>query len=350
MRMRIIALLAALVLLPAVVFAAPVIVTWEWSLEDPMVTTFRYQLDGEAKDGWTVVDSSVTSYTVEGLDGTFPHTLYLQQSYDGIYYSESAMSVAEPLFPAEEALVEDEIVAVDEVVVEESVTVEATEIEVIAAEEPVAEPIVAEEPAAAPAVAVESAAPVATPEKVKKPKAPSRFYTTISLGGEVGYYFNPPTSVATQWSPRAGLGVQLNNLATFNKNIGLGFDIDLMYSPYPTSTYTWNDAVDSLLGFRIGELFTSLNAGLTVNAGPMINFEFGQVALDLGLGAYGTYVIQTQKILFGAFAKADIEYKVNKWFSFGLSGKYGYNFYDSGTWQTFAESFVMGMLYMGFSF
>ncbi|HPK47778.1 MAG: hypothetical protein GXY63_07070, partial [Spirochaetales bacterium] len=101
MRVKFIALLTALVVVPAIVFAAPVVVTWEWMLEDPMVTTFRYQLDGEDEANWTVVDSFVTSYTEVGLDGDVPHTLYLQQSYDGINFSGSAISVAEPLLDAE---------------------------------------------------------------------------------------------------------------------------------------------------------------------------------------------------------------------------------------------------------
>ncbi|MFA6732718.1 MAG: hypothetical protein WCS07_08270, partial [Sphaerochaeta sp.] len=102
MKRKFIAVLAALILLPTFLFAVPVVVTWEWLLEDPMVTTFRYQIDGEEEDKWTVVDSSVTSYTERGLDGTQAHTLYLQQSYDGVYFSGSALSVAEPMFPVEE--------------------------------------------------------------------------------------------------------------------------------------------------------------------------------------------------------------------------------------------------------
>jgi hypothetical protein len=117
--MKFIALLAALVLLPAVLFAVPVVVTWEWLLEDPMVTTFRYQVNGEDDDKWTVVDSSVTSHTERGLDGTLAHTLYLQQSYDGIHFSDRAISVAAPMFPAIEEM---PVIAEEPVVVAEPET------------------------------------------------------------------------------------------------------------------------------------------------------------------------------------------------------------------------------------
>ncbi|MDD4037147.1 MAG: hypothetical protein PHF06_02055, partial [Sphaerochaeta sp.] len=149
MRMKFIALLAALVLLPAVLFAVPVVVTWEWLLEDPMVTTFRYQVDGEDDDKWTVVDSSVTSYTERGLDGTLAHTLYLQQSYDGVHFSGSAISVAEPMFPAIEEM---------PVLAEEPAIV--AEPEVLA---PVAEeiPVVVAEEEIAPVAETEAVVPVA---------------------------------------------------------------------------------------------------------------------------------------------------------------------------------------------
>ncbi|MBI9094135.1 MAG: hypothetical protein JEY71_04540 [Sphaerochaeta sp.] len=156
-------LLVALVLLTASLFAAPVVVTWEWMLEDPNVTTFRYQVDGEDPNQWIVVDSSVTSYTVKGLDGSQAYTLYLQQSYDGENFSGSAKAVSEPIFPAEPvvavvvepALVEEPVAeVVAEPVAEEIVVAEAEPVaeEVVVAE---AEPVVAEE------VVVAEAEPVA---------------------------------------------------------------------------------------------------------------------------------------------------------------------------------------------
>ncbi len=432
MRMKFIALLAALVLLPAVLFAVPVVVTWEWLLEDPMVTTFRYQIDGEDADKWTVVDSSVTSYTERGLDGTLAHTLYLQQSYDGVNFSGSAISIAEPMFPAveQEPVIAEEPVVVSEpeVVVPASEEVIAAEQvlpiaeEVIAADEPVAaeeilpiaeeviateepamvveeiiapvetvavEPVVAEEilPMEEEAVAAEEILPMAeepamvaeetvTPvepvavepvaeavvatqpeavaapvEPVAQPKAKveSRYYTTISLGGT----FNLQTPVLPSYGRlnlQAGLGVQLNNLMTFNKTLGLGVDAELMYSPYKVSTYGWTTALQDVRQFQFATAFGNLDHAITLSVAPMLNMEFGKVAFDLGVGGFLTYgpSVTADSLLYGAFAKAALEYKFNKAFSLGASGKYGF-ILSEGSLSS-APQFVEGSVYMGFSF
>ena len=82
-------------------FARQGIVTWMWFENDPMVGYYRYQVDGEDEDGWTVVDWSVTEAAIE-LDVSVVHTLYLQQSYDGIVWSPSSSTESE-VYPDEEA-------------------------------------------------------------------------------------------------------------------------------------------------------------------------------------------------------------------------------------------------------
>ena len=76
------------------------IVTWMWFENDPMVGYYRYQVDGEDEDGWTVVDWSVTEAAIE-LDVSVVHTLYLQQSYDGVVWSPSSCTESE-VYPDEE--------------------------------------------------------------------------------------------------------------------------------------------------------------------------------------------------------------------------------------------------------
>ena len=406
MRMKFIALLAALVLLPAVLFAVPVVVTWEWLLEDPMVTTFRYQVDGEDDDKWTVVDSSVTSYTERGLDGTLAHTLYLQQSYDGVHFSGSAISVAEPMFPAieempvlaeepaivaepevlapvaeeipvvvaeeeiapvaeteavvpvaEEVVLAEEVVPVaEEVIAAEEVVPVAEEViateEVVAAEEPV---MVAEEVAAPvetapvePVVATQPEPVVAPVEPVELPKAKaeSRYYTTISLGGTVNLQ-TPILGSYNNINLQAGVGIQLNNLVTFNKSLGLGVDVGLMYSPYNNGG--WGD----LLRFQFSNIISNLDHAATISIAPMLNMEFGKVAFDLGVGGFFTYgpslaTTDGDSMLYGAFAKAALEYKFNKSFSLGASGKYGF-ILSEGSLSS-APQFAEGSVYMGFSF
>ena len=121
-RILIVLSLLAMIVLPLA--AAQVTVDWNWVKNDPGVQYFRYQMDGEAEDGWTVVDASVTSYSASGLDGSRGYTLYLQQSYDGVYWSASAASSSQPVVPQEAVL--DEPVVTEEVVEtpEEEVVVE----------------------------------------------------------------------------------------------------------------------------------------------------------------------------------------------------------------------------------
>lgn len=406
MRMKFIALLAALVLLPAVLFAVPVVVTWEWLLEDPMVTTFRYQVNGEDDDKWTVVDSSVTSYTERGLDGTLAHTLYLQQSYDGIHFSGSAISVAEPMFPAIEEMpviaeepvvvaepetaapvaeempvvasaqeialpVEEEVIPVAEEIapVTEEVVAVAEEVvpiteEVIASEEiaPIAEePVMVAEQAAEPVEPAPEAVVAAQPETVAAPVEPgeppkakdeSRYYTTISLGGTLNWQ-DPALPSYGRFNLQAGVGLQLNNLMTFNKSLGLGVDVDLMYSPYKVSTYGWPTAVQDVFKFDFATAFGNLDHALTISVAPMLNMEFGKVAFDLGVGGFFTYgsslaTTDGDSMLYGAFAKAALEYKFNKSFSMGVSGKYGFILSEGDL--SSAPQFAEGTVYMGFSF
>ncbi|NCC64107.1 MAG: hypothetical protein EOM15_05590, partial [Spirochaetia bacterium] len=267
MKRKCIAILAILVLMPALVFAVPVVVTWEWLLEDPMVTTFRYQLDGEDDDAWTVVDASVTSYTERGLDGTRDYSLYLQQSYDGIHFSESAISVALAMFPPEDPIetmvaqepvvvaeeiapVEIEPVAEEVVAAEEIAPVEIEPVveEVVAAQEiapveiePVVEEVVAEElepMIEEEVVVVAEVEPVVAEETQEKKVVESRSTTMISLGGTFNYA-NPVIGTYHRFNFQAELGVALKNMIAFNEKLGLGVDLGVAYTSYLTTGNGW---------------------------------------------------------------------------------------------------------------
>ena len=60
-------------------------VLWTWGCEES-VNYFRYQLNGQDLEGWTVVDGSVTSVQLETKGGD---VLYVQSSYDGETWSNS---------------------------------------------------------------------------------------------------------------------------------------------------------------------------------------------------------------------------------------------------------------------
>ena len=129
-------LAAFLMLISPLAAAQAMSVTWEWLLDDPEVNYYRYQLDAQEDDGWTTVDGTVSSYTVDGLDPYSTYTLYLQRSYDGIYWSPSAEAVAEPLL-VEEIPESTDITPVIEPVVDEIPVVEAPvdEVEEVVEEE-----------------------------------------------------------------------------------------------------------------------------------------------------------------------------------------------------------------------
>lgn len=110
-RVRNLLLLLILLLQPALVHAE-YDKTFSWKASDEDALLFRYQLDGESADGWTIVPAAVTSYTATGLSGE--HVFYVQQSDDGIFWSQSSLihasepasAVSEP--PSAPALEDEE--------------------------------------------------------------------------------------------------------------------------------------------------------------------------------------------------------------------------------------------------
>ena len=64
---RILVLFSALLILSSL-SAGTMTAEWEWLLDDPDVTVYRYQLDGEDPDGWTEVSGDTDSVTIENLD------------------------------------------------------------------------------------------------------------------------------------------------------------------------------------------------------------------------------------------------------------------------------------------
>ena len=94
MMKRLLALLVVLIFAMSAAFALDGIVTWVWYVNDWDVQYYRYQLDGEDDDKWTVVEWDVNEVTLE-LDVSVVHTLYLQQSYDGVNWSVSSSADSE---------------------------------------------------------------------------------------------------------------------------------------------------------------------------------------------------------------------------------------------------------------
>lgn len=267
MKKKFLTLLALLVLLPVMAFATDVVITWEWMLDDPQITGFRYQLDGEDPDNWTVVDGITSSCSIQHLDGSKEYTLYLQQTYDGVNWSPSALSVAMPLFSA------DDVVA-EEAVAEEVVAEEVAE-EVVATEE--AETV--EEVKETEATDEETSASVEETETpvVAVEKDPSDYYTSLSLRGTAGYSLNTVTgSGATydQYSIAAGLGLGLNNIVSIG-NVGLGLNIDTDFVVMPIN----GNAMAALKSFFTNTALSDYSLRLTV--APELQFNFNKLTIDI---------------------------------------------------------------------
>lgn len=336
-RILLLALLIACFALP--VFAVQVTVDWNWAKNDSAVQYFRYQLDGEADDGWTVVSSNVTNYSVSGLDGSKSYTLYLQQSYDGVYWSESASSTSQPAVPAEAAIEEP-------VITEEAVPAAVTEPETAAEETPAA---VEETPAEAvpleevPAVAVEETPAPAAAEAVS---SPSTFKFTLTLGTGPGLN-NIGETLNYDIQGVIGLGFEdivANDIAGWDIRMNLGYighinyDISDMISDMDFGTffnpdnYTHGMFADLLTGFN-------LKAGSTqfyLDGGARLLMMHNAAVADplFELGDFDG-LVQITGIL-------GFRWNIG-WFSLGLEGQYVYDF-DANSHA------VTPRLYMGFSF
>lgn len=360
MKKQFLAGVAAAFMVPAMAWAVPVAVTWEWSLDDPNVTTFRYQMDGEDPDGWTVVDASQTSYTAENLDGSQSYTLYLQQSYDGEHFSKSASATSEPLAepeaeeaaPAEEeAPVEAEPVAEEPAPVEEAAPAAVVEEPASepAAEEPAPEPA-AEEPApveeVAPAVVEEPApepvaeapapveeAPVAAepaPEPVTETPAPQPVAKKEKKRAPFLFKFGPyfdlnyridadddnpigvldPTYNHHEWNPVLGGQIEMDNILA-GKHLGLG--LNLKAGALANTDSKWKDAFDSDTKW---EYLADGSAELE------IDLTFGPVMFKVGGGAFTTTDFDDYS--WGYQASASFAWRMWKWMTLDLSGQYRY--------------------------
>lgn len=361
MRKLIAVLMGLLILLPAALFAAPVVVTWEWLMDDPDVTAFRYQLDGEDPSGWTVVDTSVTSYTVEGLEGSVSHSLYLQQSYDGENWSASAVSVVEPLVvePAQEP---EEAPAASDAVSEASVVPEQETASAPETFEPTAEVVqepVEEQPAAEPLAVAEpiEGQPVAEPDQEELPvvepveetpvaavvepaKKSATSASTFSFGIDLA-----GGAMVNRWlpagdsrglsdlSPTASISLRFNNIYGLSRSLGLGARIDLGYALMIEGG--WKAFVQDFFSDPIATMKDSANHHVgVVGLLPKLDIALGKkaaLALEAGAEMYFSYPSIKPAdpqgkvgIDWGFAGGLQFDYMLNDWFSLGLNARYHY--------------------------
>ena len=321
--------------------AAEMTVTWEWLLDDPDVTAYRYQLGGEDPDNWTVVSADTNTYEASGLDPYQSYTLYLQRSYDGVYWSASASSTAEailvvpetPTVVAEPALEEEAVVVEEPAPAEEipAATVEEPAVaETVPAEEPAAvepEPVV-EEPAP---VVVAPLAPIAPSAIAEKPnelalsllvKLGAVFPADQSDGDFQFWMKDSPDGFVKGFLGEFGLAFDAANLAQIGDHFGIGLRTDLTadFVAFGETGPGFWDLPEALDYFDVNNYMADLSLDLKL----MLDMTFDPAVIYLGVGA-GLGMPISDK---GSFYANIIEGE-SDWFSLGyyLSGVLGVRFY-----------------------
>lgn len=266
-----IALVMLVLMLSLPLFADGKIAVWQWQLDDPEVTAFRYQLNSDDPAGWTYVSADVDTYEYPITDPTQELTLYLQRSYDGLNWSQTTAS---------------------SVIVEE------------------------------PAPVVESAEDVAVIGPVE-PVAVStgltrRFEPSVLLKVGVGSRIGSPffESGASKLRFDLGLALDFANIVSVTDNFGIGLRADVAANFVPASS--WNDTFKS-------NFFKNIDFDLSADLKVMLQYEGGPVAAYLGFGA--GYSIFNQAGTLEALATHTLkQYKLfgytfdSAWFLSGIVG------------------------------
>jgi hypothetical protein len=295
-------------------FAGEISIMWEWEKADEDVVAFRYQMDAQEADGWTVVDSSVTSYSVGPVDDTVSYSLYLQQSYDGITWSESGQLTYDPVeFGAVEAAVEPvpgTVAVAEEPVVPEVAEKPVESMETIAFESsiPTFEPeTMVQEPA------VEE--PLVQPVPVLEVKEPGlRVEVLVGAGGKADNYLGgfdasgDFIALRTRVLPSITADLVYPNMRSIGTSIHMGLRAGIGYQGYQTGAGT------AIAGFDIHGLALfeyPINPKFSVDASVGFSFMFTGSDIHTGGGS-------ALGIFFGPLAQVNARYEINDTWSIGL--------------------------------
>ncbi len=328
---RLVMVLAVLAALIAPVLAAQTMsVTWKWSHDDQNVSYYRYQLNNESEEGWTVVPNTVLSYDATELDPYQSYTLYLQCSYDGENWSESAVAVAEPLL-----VEEPEPVVVEEIVEEEPVVVEAPVEEepvVIVEEEPV---VIVEAPVEEDEIVVEEKED-ATAVVEKKAQYNYGYKTNLLISGGASTNVTFDKFSLDGAFPRFSLALDLQNIVHAGHwGLGLRFDVNTILEPreqkwsnfdikdtFKIGTIWYDSSVDAKLMMYFGndgfDFYLGGGAGYSI-INPYFEKEDNQETFGHSLGNVGIF-----SSAWFASANVGMRFRVTDTFSLGLEANYRY--------------------------
>jgi hypothetical protein len=352
-------------MIPTMIFAADVAITWEWMVDDPQVSGFRYQLNDENPDNWTVVDANTTMAVIQNLDGSKEYSLYLQQTFDGVNWSESSVSVAMPLYGADEEMMDDMAAPMDEMAasmddMEAPMDEMAAPMDEMAAPkedmdvaEEMAEPMdemvepmkdmdVAEEMVepmdemAAPMEDMDVAEEMTETMDMESEAHEKRNHYYTSLGLNVGgiYSLNPiimsdDTTTYNKFQPALNLALGFNNILSPGKTVGFGLNFDIDLLGYVDGSKSFTSTAQT---FFTEDTDFSLRVALT----PEMEINTKHFVLDLGVIGDVTFVgnqdiIGLQADLtpsfdwfdYGVFsygAKAGLAYKFNSGLQYVIDG------------------------------
>lgn len=305
-----------MVVLP--VFAGDTLIRWDWLNNDSSVQYYRYQIDGTDPASWTVVDGTVSSFETDTLDPYTDHTLYLEGSYDGIYWSDTASAVAYALErPAavevvEEAPVVEEVLAVEEVPAE--TVAEAAEPEVVVPEveaAPVVEPV--------------------APAPEAKSNTNDFAFSLLLKGGFISNSTVKPFDLAFDPELKAGIGLDFANVVKLGDSMGLGLRTDIDVVAVPDAGY-YRNLFNGAYVFK-----KSSYEGLKADGTALLTFTArGKVvAFNLGLGGgvsfgykgdaenqTGSFSMSKHTVSVGAFGALNtgLRFYIGDVFSLGLEG------------------------------
>lgn len=252
-------------------------VTWSWESGDEAVAYYRYQLDGTTPEGWIVVPSTNTSYTLLDADASRDYTLYLECSYDGYTWSDTASQTIEKAIKGDEP--------------------EASPIPLPAglASMPVPEVKVFEQEAAPVEIVEEGLEDVQAVPTISTDDLDS---STVVLEEEGGFAFSLllrgglsfPAEKNMDFRQSYGLSFDFSSIGDVSRNLGFGLRLNADLDMY-------NTAGDEMLLENLKDLFTFNNANffnldyysLVTRASLLATMDVkaGIFTLTLGLGGGG---------------------------------------------------------------
>jgi len=327
-------------------WASTVDIVWEWEPSDEQITSFRYRLDDEQ---WVVVDPSTLSFTLPDVDDTQSYTFEIQQTYDGVNYSESSVMTYEGIEVPEvddsvTQTISEPIIMSDPIVMDEPIIIDDVEEEPEMIEEPVVE-VQEDDSFIEEAVEPIEEAPVEAdlPEGIQKLVPPTEDEELIEVfdsnpwmavevllgtGGKADNLvftsaFDPDdifSDMRIMILPSISFDFIYGNLTTYENTSALNLHIGLGYNRYQKSSDS-----STVLGpdFHVGlEYLYPLSS----------NFSVGAVGgLSLMLTGEDISSDNTNSIFYGPYVEILGRYHINDIFSITLNAQTRFLFSDAFT-------------------